>query len=276
MALTTLVTVHTADGPIDALEPVIGFASYTGAHLNIIVLGIVETMPTAFYGGVPEYYLTDMRGEKLGEVKQRAEAVEAMVSQADLSASVLVDCMEGGLVAERMSTHTLYSDLAVFPHGYVTKGDAVEDAFTGILCRSGTPVLILGPSVGNTHPFQHAVLAWDFEAPAAKAIRHSLPLLSEAQDVSVLVVDPVRNPASPNPGDDIATFLARHGLPVTVDLLPSDGKEVADVVLQHAASKNADLIVMGGHGQNRLQRWLMGGTTRGVLLNSQTPVLMTY
>jgi nucleotide-binding universal stress UspA family protein len=276
MAITTLVTVHSADGPIDALKPVISFAGEIGAHLDIIVLGIMKTMPTSFYGGVPKYYLTDMHDALLDEVKRRAGEVELLVKEAELPASVLVDYLEARLVARRMSTHALYADLAVFPHGSVANGDATVDAFTGILFQSGTPVLILGKSGSNQLPFRRAVLAWDFEPPAAKAIRQGLPLLSQAQDVRVVLVDPVRNPARPNPGDDIATFLARHGLPVTVDLLPSAGKEIAEVLLQHAIDKDADLIVMGGYGHSRLQEWLLGGTTRDMLLNSQITVLMTH
>ena len=276
MAITTLVTVHSADGPIEALKPVISFAGEMGAHLNVVVLGIMKTVPTSFYGGVPEYYLTDMHDELLGKVEQRAGEVEALAKEAELPASTLVEYLEAGLVARRMSTHALYADLAVFPRGGVTNDDAVADAFTGILFESGTPVLILGKSGSIRYPFRRAVLAWDSEPPAAKAIRHSLPLLSQALDVRVLMVDPVNNPARPNPGDDIATLLARHGLPVTVDLLPRAGKDVAEVLLQHAVDKDADLIVMGGYGHSRLQEWLLGGTTRDMLLNSQITVLMTH
>ena len=276
MALKTLVTVHSVDAPIDALKPVISLAVDAGAHLNVVVLGMLKTPPMSYYGGVPDYYLTEMHDELRGELKKRAQEVEALALEADLSASVLIDYMEVGLIRQRMSAHALYSDLVVFPHGDPSNGDATSEAFSGILFESGTPVLILGNSNSNAYPFRRAVLAWDFEPPASKAIRQTLPLLPQVQDVHVLMVDPVGGSSGSNPGDDIATFLARHGLQVTVDLLPSAGKDVAGVIVQHAVDKDADLIVMGGYGHSRLREWLLGGTTRDILQNSRIPVLMMH
>ncbi|MCP4317262.1 MAG: universal stress protein, partial [Hyphomicrobiales bacterium] len=269
MAVTTLLTVHSADAPIDTIKPAMAFARDVGAHLNIVVLGIMKTMPTSFYGGVPEYYLTDSRDQTIREVNECAKEVEALVQSANLSASVLVENLESGLVAQRMSTHALYADVAVFPHGSVPNSGATADALNGILFNSGIPVLVLGTAEKQRYPFERAVLAWDFEPQAAKAVHQSLPLIADAQDVRVLLVDPVRNRAGSNPGDDIATFLARHGLPVTVDLVPSVGKDIADVLLRHAIDKNADLIVMGGYGHSYLQEWLLGGTTRDLLSKTE-------
>ncbi|MEX3007248.1 universal stress protein [Hoeflea sp. TYP-13] len=276
MAITTLLTVHLADEPIESVKPVMAFAGEIGAHLNIVVIGIMKTMPSSFYGGVPEFYLTDEHDMTIREAQERAKDVRAMVGEADLSATVLIEYIERGLVAQRMSTHALYSDIAVFPHRSLPNDNATADAFNGVLFKSGVPVLVLGEPEHQHYPFKCAVLGWDFEPQAARAIHRSLPLIADTRDVHVLLVDPDRNPLGSNPGDDIATFLVRHGLPVTVDLVPSAGRDVADVLLRHAVDKDADLLVTGAYGHSRFQEWLLGGTTRDLLSNTKLPVLMAH
>jgi nucleotide-binding universal stress UspA family protein len=52
-----------------------------------------------------------------------------------------------------------------------------------------------------------------------------------------------------------------------MDALPADG------ILQLAALKNADLIVMGTHGRSGLNRWMLGSVAERVLRESPVPVL---
>ncbi|MCP4319802.1 MAG: hypothetical protein GY789_28440 [Hyphomicrobiales bacterium] len=72
-AIATLFTVHSADSAIEATKPVIAFAGEIGAHLDIVVVGIMKTMPAAFYGGVPECYLTDVHDQTIRVTKDRCE-----------------------------------------------------------------------------------------------------------------------------------------------------------------------------------------------------------
>ena len=82
MVLKTLLTVHSVDSSIDTLKPVISFAKDIGAHLNVVILGVMKTVPTSYYGGIPEYYLTEVHDELVGALKKRGEEVEALVMEA--------------------------------------------------------------------------------------------------------------------------------------------------------------------------------------------------
>jgi nucleotide-binding universal stress UspA family protein len=43
-----------------------------------------------------------------------------------------------------------------------------------------------------------------------------------------------------------------------------------------AAATGLDLIVMGAYGHSRLQEWLLGGVTRGMLQSMTVPTLMSH
>jgi nucleotide-binding universal stress UspA family protein len=275
MAITTLLAVHSIDAPIGSVNPVIELCGDIGAHLNLVVFGVMQTIPTATYGGMPDYYLTDEHDRIIREARERAAAVEKLIQEAYLSASVLVECVDAGMIGRTMSKHALYADVTIFPNGSIPEHEFSTDAFNGILFNSGQPVIVLGAGEKPLPTAKRVIMAWNGEPEAAKAVHRSLPLLQSAQDVHVVIIDPSGNSGA-NPGDDLAAFLTRHGLKVTVDQLPSAGKEVAEVLLQHAMDKDADLIVMGAYGHSRLREWLLGGTTRDLLTKAKLPVLMVH
>lgn len=49
---------------------------------------------------------------------------------------------------------------------------------------------------------------------------------------------------------------------------------VADVIVDHADSSGADLIVMSTHGRAGVQRWLLGSVADRVLHGAKSPVLL--
>ena len=262
MAITTLLAVHSTEEPVDAVRPIVSFCRKIGAYLNSRRFRHHRNGATAAYGAMPNYYLTDERA--------RVE-VEKIVQETDLSASVLVECIDAGIIERTMSRHALYADAAIFAHGSIPGADLPTRAFNGILFNSGQPIIILGAEKDSLPGAKRVIMAWNGEPEAARAI-HRRPAAAESvEDIHLVLVDPDLSGAA-NPGSDMATFLTRHGLRVTIDQLPSGGREVADVLLQHAIDKDADLIVMGVYGHSRLLEWLLGGGTRDLPSKSNLPV----
>lgn len=276
MAITTLLAVHSTEEPIDNVDSIIATCSEIDAHLNLVVFGTMQTIPTAAYGGMPDYYLTDERDGILTAARERAAEVEKRIQATDLSASVLVECVDVGLIGSTMSRHALYADATVFANRCIPAEDHPTRAFNGILFDSGQPVIILGAADKPLAGVKRVIMAWNSEPEAARAIHRSVPLLSGAEEVRVVLVDPDFGGSEASPGNDMAAFLTRHDLTVTVDQLPSGGREIADVLLQHAVDKDADMIVMGAYGHSRLREWLLGGTTRDILSRAKIPILMVH
>lgn len=73
----------------------------------------------------------------------------------------------------------------------------------------------------------------------------------------------------------LETMLARltaDGVQVTADVELLFAGSVEDRILEHAAQRDADLIVLTTHGGGGLQRWLMGSTAERLLAASPVPV----
>ena len=72
-----------------------------------------------------------------------------------------------------------------------------------------------------------------------------------------------------------AVALAKPGK-VTADTaqVQSHGRYVSDVILDHAKTWRADLIVMGTHGRRGLNRLLLGSDAERVLREAPVPVLL--
>jgi protein required for attachment to host cells len=76
--------------------------------------------------------------------------------------------------------------------------------------------------------------------------------------------------------DDVVLYLARHKIKaegrVETHLLGSG----ADQIIGFAEDEDADLLVTGAYGHNRLNEWIFGGMTRDLLASSPFCCLMSH
>jgi nucleotide-binding universal stress UspA family protein len=143
---------------------------------------------------------------------------------------------------------------------------------------SGRPVLVV-PHIGVTAaPGKTVLLCWNASREAARAASEALPFLKAAAKVIVLVIDARSTPDGhgAEPGADAATWLARHGVKVTVQRDVAADADVGATILSRAADHAADLIVMGLYGHSRLREMVLGGASRTLLGTMTVPVFMAH
>jgi nucleotide-binding universal stress UspA family protein len=185
---------------------------------------------------------------------------------------------------DALTTSGRYADLLVI--GQADPDDPAgsrNDLPEAMAFATGRPVLVVPqigavssagkPGVGKT-----VLLCWNASRESARAAADALPFLRAADKVIVLVVDP---DVSPNghgeePGADVATWLARHGVNVTVQRDVAADSGIGEVILSRAADCGADLIVMGLYGHSRLREMVLGGASRTLLSSMTVPVLMSH
>ena len=121
-------------------------------------------------------------------------------------------------------------------------------------------------------------VAWNSTRQARRAIADALPLLILAQSVNLLIVDADRRPElhGGEPGADMAAHLARHGVSVTLECAPSNGRSVADTILAHAIDNSSDLIVLGVSSRARFVEVVLGGVTRTLLAEVTIPLFISH
>ncbi len=171
-----------------------------------------------------------------------------------------------------------YVDLAIFGQ-YDPEHDSVlpQDLVEQVLLNSGRPLLVV-PYVGHYPTVGRRVLvAWTGSREAARALNDAIPLMKDAEAVTVIALQqgsPGQS-AAPVPHPDVVTHLRAHGIEARYERVLVDELGAVDDVLNRAAEASADLTVMGGYGQMGFPFLQRHSTTRDILRSMTTPMLLS-
>lgn len=144
-----------------------------------------------------------------------------------------------------------------------------------VAAGSGCPVMVVPRRGLRTGPMRRILLGWDGGREAARALHHALPLLARADHVDVAVIGGRAAELAGGLRIDIAIgqVLDRHGVRAELVHRPDD-ENAGAVLLELAAERGAELLVMGCYGHSRVRERFLGGATRTVLEAMELPVLM--
>ena len=206
----------------------------------------------------------------------RSDALEALTSELGISCDVSTEFPEGGWADDVIGRRARYADLTFMGPEILASGRLKQRIVEGALFSSGKPLLIVPAGAKATLAPATIVVGWDSRIEASRAVREALDMMKTARQVRLAIIDPEQGETAhgEEPGADAAVYLARHGVSVAVDRLPSGGEPVAAVLTRHAVDCGADLLVMGGYGHSRLRERIFGGVTRSMLDAPRLPVLM--
>lgn len=173
--------------------------------------------------------------------------------------------------ADAIRQRGFLNDLIVLERVSGDEGPDVE-ALNIALFETAAPVLVCPPSPPPTVCTSAAVV-WSPTIQAAKAVRISLPLLHQANEVIVLI-DSSNDDADPSP---VLDYLATHNIAATAELfdgsaLTARGRGRAILEATHG---KADLLVMGAFGENMFSSLLgLGRTTQKIVTATNIPTLI--
>jgi nucleotide-binding universal stress UspA family protein len=184
-----------------------------------------------------------------------------------------------GFADDVLSVNARYADLLVVGQADADDAGATQaDLPETVALSTGRPILVV-PHIGAAkRPGKIVMLCWNATRESARAASDALPFLEAAERVIVLVVDPQTTDAGhgAEPGADVATWLTRHGVKVTVQREAAPNTDVGNVILSRAADYDVDLIVMGVYGHSRVREMVLGGASRTLLSSMTVPVLMSH
>ncbi len=273
--LFTAVDVHQDDTEIERAMTIAGTLD---AHLMVLVVGVAPPPPASPYGVVSNDVWAGDVTEGQEVARTRAQAILDKLGAAGCPATVESNYVDRGTIATITARFARYSDLTlIFPSAaeFQPIRGCVSD---GALFESGRPIVLLPEGKTNFPQPERVMLAWDASVEASKAAREAIGLMQNAKAVDAVLVDPVPtfDGHGPEPGADLAAYLARHGISATVHCLPREGRDVSETLEQAAQDLGSDLIVMGGYGHSRLRQRIFGGTTTNMLKGPKLPVLMAH
>jgi nucleotide-binding universal stress UspA family protein len=77
-------------------------------------------------------------------------------------------------------------------------------------------------------------------------------------------------------GENVVSYLQRHGLTAELKNVAARDRNVSQAIMDEARATGADLLVMGGYGHSRLREWLVGGVTYDLMRRSNTPIVIAH
>lgn len=277
---TILVPMEPHEGMTAVLEAALQLARRCGSYIEGFPLrfGISEFVAVDPAGSIP---LESYRQESLEEAAQARRLFESFMQEHNVPRSNgpangpsfgwLDDAPEGeGFVGSygRVFDITMLSRPDANTIGLHNR--AIESG----LFESGRPILLSPPSA----PKQIAtniMIAWNCSTEQARATAFAMPLLHQADRVTVLTV--AGGSAVPGPSaEQLLKQLQRNGIqakPMTVGL---EGRSTGEAILTAAKSQGCDLLIKGAYTQSRLRQMIFGGATSHILAHAELPVLMAH
>jgi nucleotide-binding universal stress UspA family protein len=147
-----------------------------------------------------------------------------------------------------------------------------------IVMRAGRPVLVV-PAKAAPLTLDCAVVAWKDTREARRAVQDALPMLRLYRRTVVAAIEEDKE-ESGDPHrrlgvEDVASFLARHGVNAETRVMLSFGDAVGQLDAI-AAERGADLIVAGAYGHSRFSEWAFGGVTNDLLTKPPRCLLLSH
>lgn len=170
-----------------------------------------------------------------------------------------------------VAAHAILSDATVFPREAGRAGHPLNPVFEYVLMEERLPTVLASSTGKISGP---ALIAWDGSPRAMRAVRSHLPLIQSLGEV-VIAFNPDKDRgvvgtsaiATPNA---LADWLHDERVKTRVEAF--DGN-IADGLLELAATQKAGVVVMGAYGHSRIGQMLFGGTSRALLQAEDGPAL---
>ena len=152
------------------------------------------------------------------------------------------------------------------------KGGKVARKFMlSALLNSAKPVLIL-PQNQTDSVAKKVCIAWNQSPEAARAVAAAIPLIKQADQVTILTNGP-QNKLGPK-AKHLKQYLTMHGVEASHMKLKS--KKEADSLIKAYQETESDLLIMGAYSKSRLRQIIFGGVTEHMLFSADIPVLMLH
>ncbi|MEJ1157668.1 universal stress protein [Prosthecomicrobium sp. N25] len=259
-----------------AAELALDLAGRMNAHITGVGLAIDPIVPGFVVAPIPIELIEAAREEALKTARDAAARFEHAAGLAGVSRETrIVEVLMGG-APENFLANCRTTDLVVVGQEDPDKPEGMREALIEAALFEGAAPLLVVPYITRTAlSTSKVMIAWDGSRTAAHAVQAALPILAQAGQIAVVMVGAAMDGPG-EPGADIATWLARHGLSVDIETIPAPATGIGDALLNHASDRGFDLLVMGGYGHSRVREFLFGGATRDILRSMTVPILMAH
>jgi nucleotide-binding universal stress UspA family protein len=277
MPIKDILTVLDLAGDQPAAKYALEFGRTHDAHVTGLAVSFEPVVPAFAAAPMPVDYLQAAHEQAIAAANEAKKQFDELARLAGVKCeSRMAEILTGGPL-ENVLAHCRPTDLVVIGQTNPDRPEPMRELLIEtVLFESGVPVLLV-PYIGspNFEP-ENVLVCWDGSSTATRAIHAALPVLERSDKITVLVIEKRSSSANGQPGAEVANYLARHNMNVTIEVVTNPQAGIADTVLNYVSDNSNDLVVMGGYGHSRMREFLFGGATREVLEAMTVPVLMAH
>ncbi len=288
---TILVPIDGDENVKHALESAFTFAQTFEAHVEVLHVCMDPKTAVPLLGeGMSGAMIEEMISLSERENKQRSGAAKKVfddvcqaysVSPSDakpnpkIGGNEFTCCWveETGREEEAIARHGRLNDVTVCSRPLEGCDFPSMATLNAALFETGHPVLLTPPNVSKSFG-KHVAIAWNGSAEAARAVRMGLPFLAAAEKVSIVTAE--TDKTARKTADDLAVYLAWHGVNADPVYFSPAGHGVGEAMLLECGKIGADMLVMGAYTHSRVRQLILGGVTSHVLDSATIPVLMSH
>jgi nucleotide-binding universal stress UspA family protein len=267
--------------PGAANDAILSLAADLAVRLKVTeMVGIAACQPLVIYGGpgafLPQNVFDRHRAQIDHELetcaKEFRSALEGKVTTIEWRSTVTFDPLADYIAGELRAADILVTS--------ADDGGSLFDtsrrvAVADLALKAGRPVLVTAAGTGRLD-LGSVMIAWKEKREARRAVQDALPLLQLADSVTVVEVAPAAElDEAGRRIEDVADWLARHGIAASARALRATGDDPAELS-RAAAELGAGLVVGGAYGHARVREWMLGGVTRDVLLRPTRCSLVSH
>ncbi|QFT33801.1 Universal stress protein family protein [Labrenzia sp. THAF82] len=277
MPIKDILTILDLAGDQPAAKYALEFGRNHDAHVTGLAVSFEPVVPAFAAAPMPVDYLQAAHDQAIAAANEAKKEFDELARLAGVNNESRVSEILTGGPLENVLVHCRPTDMVVIGQANPDRPEPMRELLIEtVLFESGVPVLLV-PYIGSTS-FQpkNVLVGWDGSSTATRAIHSALPVLEKADEITLLVIEKSSTAANGQPGADVANYLARHNMKVTIKVITNPQTGIADTVLNHVSESGNDLVVMGGYGHSRMREFLFGGATREILESMTVPVLMAH
>ncbi|WP_298984802.1 universal stress protein [uncultured Roseibium sp.] len=277
MPIKDILTILDLAGDQPAAKYALEFGRNHDAHVTGLAVSFEPVVPAFAAAPMPVDYLQAAHDQAIAAANEARKQFDELARLAGVNNESRVSEILTGGPLENVLVHCRPTDMVVIGQANPDRPEPMRELLIEtVLFESGVPVLLV-PYIGSIS-FQpkNVLVGWDGSSTATRAIHSALPVLEKADEITLLVIEKTSNAANGQPGADVAMYLARHNMNVTIKVITNPQTGIADTVLNHVSESGNDLVVMGGYGHSRMREFLFGGATREILESMTVPVLMAH
>src|SRR3546814_15448642 len=103
------------------------------------------------------------------------------------------------------------------------------------VCSADLPTIVFPevPKSSNSFPLDVVGVAWDFSRAAARAVADALPVLQRAKTIRVVTITQEKTIDTRQYGEDLAKYLAWHGIEVELEEEGAAGRTAGSTLKQY-------------------------------------------